>query len=355
MPVSQAKDYYKTLGIERSADSKAIKSAFRKLARKYHPDVNPGDKAAEERFKDVNEAFNVLSEPVSRKLYDRYGADWDRYRDAGFTGDEPAPRAGGRVTDFDDIFTTRGPSNRSATFTFESDGDTGGLSDFVHSIFGNRRSSSSRPATPRTVRRRGEDLDVSIDVSFDESFKGTTRRIEVQSPETCTTCDGTGFTRGAPCPTCDATGTTYKNKTIEVKIPPGVATGSRIRVAGQGGSGTNGGSNGDVWLNVTVRPDKRFERVSDDLKTEVEVPLYTAVLGGEIVVPTPSGRVALSVPAGSQNGRQFRLRGQGMPRIKSKDAQRGDLLARIRVTIPEKLSEREQALFEELRSIRQST
>ena len=350
---TKPKDYYAILGVDRKADAKAIKAAFRKLARKHHPDVNPGDAVAEERFKDLNEAFNVLSEAPSRKLYDRYGIDWERYRDAGFTGDEPAGTPRGQAG-FDGFFTSGAPSGRSSTYTFETDGDTGGFSEFVQSMFGGRRGTTDRFGGRQERKRRGDDLEVAVDVSFDEAFGGTTRRIEIQTPETCATCNGTGFARQAPCPTCDGLGTIEKAKTIEVKIPAGVATGSRVRVAGQGGPGFGGGPHGDVWLNVTVKPDRRFERAGDDLKTEVDVPLYTAVLGGEIVVPTPTGRVALSVPAGSQNGRQFRLRGQGMPRLKSKGGGRGDLLARIKTTIPENLTEQERALFEQLRSLRSS-
>lgn len=348
---TKQKDYYAILGIDRGADDKAIKSAFRKLARTYHPDVNPNNSSAEERFKDVNEAFNVLSEAPSRKLYDRYGADWERYRDAGFTGDEPAGTGG--AGNFDSFFTNGNASGRATTFTFETDGDAGGLGDFMHSVFGNRRGASDRFSSRRDRRRRGDDLEVSVEVTFDEAFKGTTRRIEVQTPVACPTCGGTGFARQAPCPTCDATGLVDKSKTIEVKVPAGVATGSRIRVSGQGGPGFGGGPNGDVWLNVSVRTDRRFERAGDDLKTEVDVPLYSAVLGGEIVVPTPAGRVALAVPPGSQNGRQFRLRGQGMPRLKDKSGERGDLLARIKVTIPEDLTEQERALFRQLQDLRQ--
>jgi DnaJ-class molecular chaperone len=349
MPVSQQKDYYKILGVDRKADDKAIKSAFRKLARKHHPDVNKGDAAAEERFKDLNEAHDVLSEPASRKLYDRYGADWERYRDAGFTGDEPAGTSRAGYGNLEDLFTRPGNAG-STTFHFET-GEHGGLGDLFGSMFSGRRG-SERFTSRRPTRHKGQDLEVPVEVSFNEAFQGTSRRIEVQTPEPCATCEGVGYVRGGICPTCDSSGSVQRAKTIEVKIPAGVATGSRVRVAGQGSPGTGGAPNGDVWLNVTVRPDARFERAGDDLKTEIDVPLYTAVLGGEAVVPTPTGRVALAVPAGSQSGRQFRLRGQGMPKLKGKSGERGDLLARIRIAIPEDLTERELQLFRELKSLR---
>lgn len=350
MPVGQLKDYYKTLNVERGADQKAIKAAFRKLARKYHPDVNPGDAVSEERFKELNEAFNVLSEPASRKLYDRYGVDWERYREAGFTGDEPASAAGGMRSGFDSSFGRSSGPGRS-TFHFDTSNTAAGMPDFMESIFGDLRS-GGRHSQRRSGRSKGEDLDVAIEVTFDEAFRGTTRRIDIQLPENCTTCGGSGYARGAICPTCDGTGTSYRTKTIEVKIPAGVDTGSKVRIKGQGGPGLNGGPNGDVSINVTVRPDKRFERAGDDLKTEIEVPLYTAILGGETVVPTPTGRVALSIPQGAQNGRIFRLRGQGMPKLKGNDGERGDLLARIKVGIPDNLNEREIELFKELRTLR---
>lgn len=348
MPASQTKDYYKTLGVDRAADDKAIKAAFKKLARKYHPDLNKTDPSAEDRFKDLNEAFNVLSDPSSRKLYNRYGADWERYRDAGFTGDEPA--GGARMHDAG--WPAGSPDGAGGrTFRFDSSENPAGFQDFAQSLFGNARGGDLF-GSPRARKRRGEDMEVNVEISFDEAFKGAVRRLDIQTPDLCSTCGGAGFVRQAPCPTCDATGTITRAKTIEVKIPAGVNTGSRIHVAGQGGPGTAGGSRGSVWINITVRPDKRFERTGDDIKTELELPLYTAVLGGEIVVPTPTGKVALSVPPGSQNGRVFRLRGQGMPKLKSKPGERGDLLAKILVSLPTNLSEREQELFRELRSLR---
>lgn len=360
----QFKDYYKALGVERNADEAAIRKAYRKLARKHHPDVNPGNPEAEERFKEINEAYEVLSDQAKRKLYDRYGEDWQRYREAGFTGEEPAGRAPGPggvpPTDFGTWFAGQGgrpgqPGGEYGTFTFNAgEEEAGGFSDFFQTLFGSQRGRAGRgtftPPRPRT--HRGEDLEVTVDVSFDEAFHGATRTFEIQAGETCPTCGGTGFARGATCPTCDGTGVVPRTKTIEVRIPAGVATGSRIRVAGQGGPGVAGGPPGDVYLVVTVRPDPRFEREGDNLRTEVEIPLYTALLGGETVVPTPTGRVALTIPAETQSGRVFRLRGQGMPQLKGPKGQRGDLFARARVVLPTDLTERERSLFEQLRQMR---
>ena len=255
------------------------------------------------------------------------------------------------MDDFATWFTGEAPSE--STFRVEFGQDASGFSDFFQTLFGHiggRRAGGF--TTPRPTRRRGEDIEVGVEVSFEEAFRGTTRRFDIQTNEPCPTCNGTGIARGAICPTCDGGGVVPRTKTIEVKIPPGVATGSRIRVAGQGGAGQGGGPSGDVYLRVTVRPDPRFERDGDDLRTEIEVPLYTAVLGGEVVVPTPTGKVALTIPPESQSGRVFRLRGQGMPRLKGAKGERGDLLVRLKVTIPTKLSERERSLFQELRDLR---
>jgi DnaJ-class molecular chaperone len=283
----------------------------------------------------------VLSEPASRKLYDRYGDEWERYRDAGFTGDETA----GSARRGADPFFASSNGAGSSSFRFESSDGGFNFSDF-ESLLGNRR---GRHSSTRPTRLKGQDLDLELEVTFDDAVHGTSRRLDIQHPETCTTCDGTGVVRTSFCPTCGGSGTLSRTKTIEVKIPAGVATGSRVRVSGQGGPGTGGGPSGDVWINVKVRPDARFERDGDSLKSVVDVPLYTAILGGEIVVPTPTSRVALSIPAGSQNGRVFRLRGQGMPKLKSTTGERGDLLTRINVILPTELSERERELFQELK------
>ena len=358
MPTVQFKDYYKSLGLPRDADEKAVRAAYRKLARKHHPDINPGDKASEERFKEINEAHEVLSDPAKRKMYDRYGEDWQRYRDAGFTGDEPAgrtPGAGTRVdpADFGSWFAGQSSGSRPEGFRVEyQNADEGGFSDFFQTLFGRRNErGGDRFGAPSARPRRGEDYEVGVEITFDEAFRGSTRAFDMQTTEPCPTCGGTGIARGATCPTCDGTGSVARTKTIEVRIPAGIATGGRVRVAGQGSPG-QGGPNGDVYLRVTVLPDLRFERDGDDLRTEVEVPLYTALLGGEVEVPTPTGRVALKVPPESQPGRLFRLRGQGMPRLKGKDG-RGDLLARLRLALPTSLTEEERTLIRQLRALRQ--
>jgi DnaJ-class molecular chaperone len=378
MPSVQVKDYYEVLGVPRTATEKEIRSAYRKLARQHHPDLNPGDKNAEERFKEVNEAHEVLTDADKRKLYDRFGEDWQRYRDAGFTGDEqfttpgPSGAAGSRAgrgatfdpNDFNQWYSSQGSDSGGYTFYATEEGDDA-HSDFFETLFGGRGSpfdrfggfSSTRTrAQPRarTARpQRGEGVEVPVEISFDEAFRGTKRQIQLQVSEPCPTCGGTGEVRGQECPTCDGTGFVRRTKMLEVNIPAGIASGKRVRMAGQGGPGLNGGAAGDVNLVITVRPDRRFEREGDNLKTEVDVPVTTAVLGGEVEAPTPTGKVALTVPAGTQSGRSFRLRGMGMPKLRDRKGERGDLLARARIVIPTNPSERERELYEELRQIRQ--
>ena len=351
MAALQFKDYYDVLGVDRAADESTIRSAYRKLARKLHPDVNRDDPSAEERFKEVNEAYEVLSDAEKRRMYDRFGRDWQRYRDAGIT-DERGD-FGGRAATGDDFaawFTGGGQQGTRVEY-----GDSSGrFSDFFTLLFGNGATESSQGFRPRSRPRRGEDTELSVQVSLAEAFSGTKRRVTLASPSQCTTCHGTGLARGTTCPTCDGTGQVAKRRTIEVDIPPGVRTGSRVRVAGQGGAGRAGGPNGDIYLQIEVSDDAQFVRQGDDLAVTIDVLLYTAILGGEVIVPTMTGRVALTIPPETQNGRTFRLKGRGMPKLgaKGKGDQYGDLLATVRLRLPTDLSEREQQLFRELKSLR---
>ena len=336
-PVSN--DHYQTLGIKRDASSKDIKAAFRRLARKYHPDTNQGDPAAEERFKDINEAYEVLSDEKDRRIYDRYGNDWRSYRDAGFNGSEPSapPRPSGSGT------RSRPASSGTRTeFTFTNDDD---LNSMFGSMFGQGRSANPNV---QTRARKGQNIEQQITISFDEAFTGTERRFEIQSPDTCPVCNGAGLVRGAICPRCDGSGTVMRSRAIDVTIPAGVSSGSRVAVRGQGGPGQNGGSSGDVFLIVSIRPDPRFEIDGQNIRTTVDVPVLDAILGGEVTVTTPTGRVALTIPAGTQSGKVFRLRQQGMPNLKS--GERGDLLATVSVKVPTDLSDDERRQYEALRT-----
>ena len=326
-----AKDYYSILGLNKKSTEKEIKSAFRKLARKYHPDVNPGNKEAEAKFKEINQAYEVLSDPDKRSKYDRYGEQW-QYADQFARG-----QSGGQAP----------PGFDFSNFNFSTSGGSTffggeGLGDIFDELLSRRRGQPSRA--------KGRDLEQPVEVSLEEAFNGTSRLIRLETQETCPTCGGTGRLQKAVCPTCQGSGTVPRSKQLELKIPAGVRTGSRVRMAGQGGAGFGGGPAGDLYLLITVRPDPNFERQGDDLLTTVPVPLTTAILGGTVTVPTVKGKLELKIPAETPNGKVFKLTGQGMPMLGK--AGRGDLRARVSVTLPEKISPEERKLFERLKELR---
>lgn len=338
------KDYYQVLGVPRDADEKQIKSAYRKLARQYHPDANPDDPNAEERFKEVNEAYEVLKDPDKRSKYDRFGQDWERYQHA----EEAGQTAGAQ--DFASWF-SGAPGGGRVHYEYRTTGESG-FSDFFETLFGDAFG-GGRTTTRERVRRqpqRGQDHEYPLEIPLRDAYHGTTRRFDIQLQERCPTCGGTGMNGRGFCMQCGGAGTIPRSKTIEVQIPAGVRTGSRVRVAGQGGQGINGGPNGDIYLRITVKPDRRFELDGNNLRTEVNVPLYTAVLGGEATVPTVDGSVALTIPPETQNGQVFRLRGKGMPPLSG--GSRGDLLARVKVQLPTNLSDEERELFQQLARLR---
>ncbi len=322
------KDYYKTLGVKRDATEQDIKQAYRKLARKLHPDVNPGDKAAEAKFKEVNEAYEVLSDKEKRQKYDTYGDQWqyaDQFAKAGGQpGQGPFWQTGGQP----------------GGFRFEQ-GDVESLFGDLFGGFGAGRR--------RTRVRESLDADLPVEVTLEEAFQGTRRLINLEGQERCATCNGTGRIRNLACSVCRGTGVVPSMKRIEVQIPAGVADGSRVRVAGKGRQGEDG-STGDLYLVISVKPNSLYERKGDDLYVEVPVPLTVAVLGGEAQVPTPKGSLALKSPAETQNGVTFRLSGQGMPHLG--DTKRGDLLAKVKVMLPGGLTPEEKKLFEQLAKMR---
>lgn len=328
------KDYYSILGVGRSAAEKDIKQAYRRLARKYHPDVNPGDKSSEAKFKEINEAYEVLSDAEKRKKYDRFGDQWqhaEQFAKAG-QGTQWDFRKGGTYTtaDFDDL------------------GDLGGIFDSVFRGFQAGSDKARRPSKPKAV-------DHTIEVTLEEAYHGTTRTLQVWDEEPCSICGGSGKIRDGlrnkPCTACGGYGRGMKSRRIEVKVPPGVKNGSRIRVAGHGSKGQSG-AKGDLYLVTKVLPHKLFERKGDDLHVEVSVPLVSAVLGGEVAVPTLKRKISLKIPPETQNGKIFRLAGQGMPHLW--DSSWGDLFAKVKIVLPTKLTQRERELFEQLRISRPS-
>jgi DnaJ-class molecular chaperone len=337
------KDYYKTLGVSKKASAKEIKSAYRKLARKYHPDVNPGDKDAEAKFKEINEAHAVLTDSEKRKKYDTLGPDWEKRFQGGFRpGDTHTYTTGPGMNagDFSDFFETLF-GQRGAAGSRNSSAGSGGFDFDLGSIFGRGRSRGQAANA-----QRGSDLEQPIDISLAEAFRGVERAFTLQVPQTCETCHGTGLKDNNICPICHGTGSITRNRRLDVKIPAGVKDGQQIRVAGEGSPGTAGGTKGDLYLKVRVLPDSRFRREGDDLYTEVAVPVTTLALGGEVEVPTLTSRVTVSVPAGSQNGRNLRLAGQGMPHLKG--GGRGDLYVKLNAVLPTNLTDQQRELFQQL-------
>lgn len=320
------KDYYKILGVSKNASKDEIKKAYRKLARKYHPDVNPDDKASEDKFKEINEAYEVLSDTEKRKKYDQFGSQWKQYTSAG-----------GRPEDFDwRQWSSGAAGSPGGTYTrtvspeeFEQmfgGGAGGGFSDFFETLFGGLGGmrgarQSSRNQTYSTRPRKGRSSEHKLQITLEEAFHGTTRVL--------TWDDG---------------------RRIEAKIPRGVKTGSKVRLRGQGESGVAGGEPGDLFLKIEVLPHPVFKREGDDLKVTVPVDLYDAILGGEVDVSTIDKTVKLKIPAGTDNGKIFRLRGLGMPKLKN-PKKRGDLYATVEVHLPKNLSAEERKLFEELRNL----
>jgi len=346
------RDYYEVLGVPRTASDEEIKKAFRQLARKYHPDLNPGNKAAEEQFKEINEAFQVLSDPQKKARYDQFGHEALR----------PEDFAGFRTTSFEDLF---------RDFGF---GD-------IFSVFGGGQGRRARGPQP------GADLRYDLEISFEEAFHGVKKNIEVphsvecptchgtgakpgtlktcpkcggsgqvrsirRSPfgqmvqiSTCPQCSGSGRIAGEPCETCHGDGSVRKVAKIEVAVPRGIDDGQYLRVAGKGEAGDRGGGPGDLYVVVHVAPHPIFERHGKDLFCKTTVDLVTAVLGGEVHVPTMTGEASLKIPAGTQSHTVFRLKGQGMPGLNSD--RRGDQFVKVVVHIPEKTTKKQKELLKE--------
>jgi curved DNA-binding protein len=325
MPV-KFQDYYEVLGVPRTATADDIKKAYRKLARKYHPDVNPDNKTAEEKFKDIGEAYEVLSDPEKRKRYDQLGENWK----AGADFTPPPGWEGGRVDvdDFSDYFGAgRGMD---------------GFSDFFSTLFGGRRGRRAGAG----FAMRGQDIEASIELSLEEAHHGVTRTITLQTTTVCPTCNGSGAQEKQPCATCRGAGVVMRPKTLEVTIPAGVRHGSVIRLAGQGEAGTGQAPAGDLLLHVRLRPHALFHALGEgDVEIELPVTPWEAALGAKVRVPTIEGSVDMTVPAGTQGGQRLRLRGQGLHRRRSG---RGDQYVRLQLVNPPTLTDSERDLFEKL-------
>jgi molecular chaperone DnaJ len=349
---------YETLGVAKNASAEELKKAYRKLARQYHPDKNPGDKDAEERFKDVQNAYDLLSDPEKREQYDRFGSP---------NGRGPGPGGG---------------FNWSTAEGF----DFGDLGDLFGGLFGG----GLRGARPEARAQRGNDVEVQVNLSFEDALRGVETKIPVTLEVACHTCHGSGAKPGTapkicpecggrgvvsesqgffalsqpcprcrgngtiveePCPTCRGTGRERRTKRYTVKIPGGAKDGTRIRLKGKGEAGWNGGPAGDLYVVTRVEPSKVFHRRGDDLLVDVHVPFADAALGTTATVPTPlGGHLSVKIPAGSQDGKLLRVRGKGAPQLKGSG--RGDLIARVKIDVPKKLSKKERELLEQLKEAR---
>lgn len=318
------KDYYKILGVEKTASEKEIKKAFRKLATQYHPDKNPNDKTAEAKFKEINEAYEVLKDKEKRQQYDTLGANWNQYQQSGggFDWGQYAQQGG-----FD---------GQSRTYTFRGDpseffggqgGSDEGFSNFFETFFGGQgggfggeqfggfRQRGSRP-------RRGQDLQAELDITLREAYEGSTRTFEISG------------------------------KSMRINLKKGSYDGQKLRLKGKGQPGANGAPAGDLYLILRVLPDARFERIGDDLKITVHTDIYKAVLGGKVEIPTMSGFIKISIPQGTNSGKILRIKGKGMPKLKN-DKEFGDLLVQILLQTPTNLSDEEEQLFKKLQNLYQ--
>ena len=367
MPTSTKQDYYELLGVSRKASAKDIRTAFRKLARKYHPDLNPGDKAAEEKFKQLQEAYDVLSDTKKRQMYDQYGF----YSENVPTGDYgAAPDSGGENVNFDfGGFDFGGQQGSGSTFR-----------DLFGQFFGGRRG-----AAVEAEHQPGGDLEYQMEIDFWDAVRGAVKKLQITrldacetchgtgavgTPATCPTCNGTGSiqqTAGkmrfnvpctrcggtgklrTPCRTCGGEGRIRKTETIDVRVPPGVANRGRLRVPGKGNAGTMGAPAGDLYLRIVVHPHDFFERRGHDLYTKVPVTVSEASLGAKVEVPTIDGRSLVRIPPGTNSGRTLRLREKGVPHGKS--GERGDQYVEIQVIVPEPTDERVRNLMKELEEL----
>lgn len=321
------RDYYEVLGVAKTASEDEIKTAYRKLARKYHPDVNPGDKSAEEKFKELNEAYEVLSDADKRKRYDQLGQNWKAGEDF-----RPPPGWEGANVEFGDF---GDPFGRGRT--------QGGFSDFFESLFGGRRGARGGAG----FAMPGQDVEAEIALTLEEAHRGGKRNITLQLAETCPDCRGSGSKDGKTgCPTCRGAGAIRRPKSLEVTIPVGMRDGSVIRLAGQGEPGSNGAAGGDLFLRVRIQPHRLFNVVDEnDVQIELPVAPWEAALGAKITVPTLEGPGEMKIPPGAQAGQRLRLRGQGLNR---RIGGRGDEYVKIRIVNPPKLTPKEKELFEKL-------
>ena len=379
MPTASKHDYYETLGVGRKSSAEEIRKAYRKLARKYHPDLNPGDKSAEERFKNVQEAYDVLSDPKKRQMYDQYGF----YSESGFAGGAgpgdrsrgPNPNMDFGGFDFSDYFSGAEAGGGGGRRT---ESTSGGFRDIFSQFFG------GRGAAQQATAEKGADLEYVMDIDFWQAIRGTQTRLNITRYEVCDTCHGSGSVPasgevtcpeckgtgnvsqmagamrfnltcprcggtgklGNACPTCGGDGRVTRTESVEVRIPPGARNGSRLRVPGKGNAGTLGGPPGDLYITTRVEDHPFFHREGDNIEIKVPLAVWEAALGSKIEVPTIDGRAQLKIPQGTRNGQRFRLREKGV--LNSRTGQRGDEIVEIAVEAPDPRDERTRELLREM-------
>ncbi|HEV2176042.1 MAG TPA: molecular chaperone DnaJ [Terriglobia bacterium] len=390
MPAATQKDYYATLGVDRKAKPEAIRKAYRHLARKYHPDVNPGSKTAEEKFKQLSEAYEILSDEKKRKIYDEYGFYSDNLPPGGYpnwpggpggTASAAGARGATGASNFD--FSGFDFSDLGGESGAEAGRGGAGRGGAFRDIFSQIFSRGGAGRVPQEGPERGVDLEHHMRLSFWDAIRGTQIRVTVARNETCPTCHGSGTTGGKAaacpecsgsgtveqqaggmrfsmtcprcsgsgkvrpaCPTCGGSGTVRKPENFEVRIPPGVDTGSRVRVPGRGNAGANGGPPGDLYIITAVEPHPVFERKGDNIYVKVPVTVTEAALGAKVEVPTIDGPSTIKIPPGTQSGQKLRIRGKGTPSLRGD--LRGDQFVEIQVAVPRVADERSKEILREL-------
>jgi curved DNA-binding protein len=340
----QFKDYYEVLGVPRTASDEEIKKAFRKLARQYHPDVAKTKKGAEEKFKEINEAYEVLSDPAKRKKYDELGPNWKQGAEF-----RPPPGWQQEYREGRPPF-TRGPGQDfGGEFEF---GGTTGFSDFFEQLFGSRARGGSPFSrggfSEEELAERGRDVEGDIMVTLEEAMRGAVRSVSLRRTVPCENCGGTGEKGRRPCPVCGGSGVVTKTETYQVKIPAGVTEGQRLRVPGRGEAGSHGGGAGDLYLRVHLAKHPDFDVDDHNLIYEAELAPWEAVLGTNLAVPTMDGKVNIKIPPGTQTGQKLRVRGRGLPQ---RSGTPGDLIVVARVEVPQRITEEERKLWTQLASV----
>lgn len=378
---NRQQDYYQVLGVKKDATAEELKKAYRRLARKHHPDVNPGDKSAEEKFKKITEAHDVLSDPKKRKIFDKFGYYSDNLSEADLSNPFAGAGRGGTGAAGAQGYDFSGFNWENAGATGAGAAGTGGFSDIFETLFGKGKTTAREPEPPRPIPKKGEDIEMPLALSFEEAVTGLTTNITVNRSAQCSRCQGAGDTGGAvvtcstckgvgkvqrtggrlefsqtcpdcegtgkrrqPCGLCNGKGVVPVTEQVKVRIPPGVETGSRVRVAGKGQGGRLGAAAGDLFIVTRVGEHKFFTRKGDNIYVTIPITVPEAALGAKIEVPTVEGKAQLKIPSGTQSGQKFRLRERGFPSLRDQQL-RGDQFVEVQITLPKVISEETKGIL----------